>query len=238
MAQKTLIQIAQSLASELGIPVPQTVVASADVGTQKMLAFIRATGEDLTNEMDWQMLQTRSTFTTIQGQETYSFPTDIKRFISGSFFDQNNRWPMQGPLTATEWEQLKVSNLNTTPFERYRVFGGSIHLYPLPGATTFTFVFEYVSNSYIKTSGGVPANDFTQDSDISLFDHRLMIYGAKLKWLAAINMDTTNALVDYNRALEFMKGQDTPGRTLSLTGPTSGVALLSALNIPDTGFGA
>lgn len=234
--QKTLLDIARAITTELGFPTPTTVVSSTETNILKLFGLITATCDDLLREHDWQQLQTRYTFNTTSGVDTYAFPVDEERFISSTFYDQNNRWPMQGPLTNTEWEQVKVSNLATSPFERYRIFGGKINLYPTPDATTYTFVYEYISNAYCTSSGGIPQSVIRQDSDIILFDHRCVIYGAKLKWLASVNLDTTAALVDYARALEYAKGSNTPSRRLSLTGK-GGIPLLSTANIPDSGFG-
>lgn len=237
MAQKTLISIIQMVTSELGFPSPTTVVSSTDTNVQKLLSLVRATCDDLLREYDWQVLQTRYSFTTTSGVEAYPFPSDEERFISGTFFDQNNRWPMAGPLTAIEWEQIKVSNLSASPFARYRVFGGMVHLAPTPGTTPYTFVYEYISNSFYTSNAGVPQSDLLQDSDIIRFDHRCVIYGVKLKWMASVGMDTTVSLVDYARALEYAKGADSPTRRLNIAGGGSGVQLLSTANIPDTGYG-
>lgn len=234
--QKTLLQITQQFAAELALPTPQAVVSSQDVNVTQILAFVRATCDDLLKERDWQVLIKRVQFPTVANQQAYSYPTDLKRWISASFYDVNNRWQMSGPLTATEWEQLLVSNLSTSPFQRYRVFGGMLQLYPVPTSNAFNFVYEYVSNSYVQNGAGNQVTDFTQDSDICLFDHRLVIYGAKVKFLASKGLDTTAALVDYTRALDAEKGSDIPGRRLTLGGG-GGIALLSSLNVPDTGFG-
>jgi hypothetical protein len=236
MAQKTLLSVVQMVTSELGFPTPTTVVSSTDTNVQKLLALTRATCDDLLREYEWQALQTRYSFTTTSGVEAYPFPSDEERFISATFFDQNNRWPVQGSLTAIEWEQLQASNLVASPFERYRVFGGKLHLFPTPGADPLTFIYEYISNAYCTSSGGLPQTDLQQDSDIIRFDHRCVVYGLKLKWLASVGMDTTVALVDYARALEYAKSTDSPARRLTIAG-RSGIPMLSTLNIPDTGFG-
>jgi hypothetical protein len=237
MAQKTLLQIAQAVTAELGFPTPQIVVSSADTNVLKLLALIRATCDDLLHEHDWQELQKRYTFATTNGVDNYALPSDEERFMSASFYDQNNRWPMLGPLTAVEWEQIKVSNLSASPFERYRVMGDKLYLSPTPGANTSTFVYEYISNAYCTSSAGVPQTDLQQDSDIIVFDHRAVVYGVKAKWLASVNMDTTKADEDYARALEYAKSTNEPARRLNITGAGAGVPLLSTLNIPDTGFG-
>jgi len=237
MAQKTLLQIAQTITNQIGLPTPQAVLSASDQNMVKLLAVIKSVCEDLLLEFDWQVLQRRYTFSTTSGVDNYAIPSDQERFISFTFFDQNNRWKMQGPLTPTEWEQIKVSNLAASPFQRYRYFGGKLYLYPTPGTTTFNFNYEYISNAYCASSAGVPQSDLMQDSDIILFDHRMVVYGAKVKWLTSIGMDTVAALAEYNRAVELAKGSDIPGRTLNLAGGTIGAPLLSTLNIPDTGFG-
>lgn len=238
MAQKTLLQIAQQLAPEIDIPAPQAVISSQDLNVQKLRALISATCDDLLNEYDWQALQKSSSFTTIPGQESYPFPSDIKRYISGTFFSNSTRWELEGPLTASSWEYLKVRNIAASPYTKYRIYGGLLHLMPTPGDTPTTFVFDYISNSYVRTTGGATASDFTQDSDVCLFDHRLVIYGTKKKWLESFNFDTTAATTDYIRALEFTKSQDTPSAPLSILGGRCSAPLLSSANIPDFGLGA
>jgi hypothetical protein len=237
MATKTLLDIARAITTELGFPSPTTVVSSTDTNILKLYALIRASCDDLLREHDWQQLQKTYTFNTISGVDNYAFPADEERFISCTFYDQNNRWPMQGPLTNVEWEQIKVSNLTASPFERYRILGSKMYLFPVPGTTPHTFVYEYMSNAYCTSSGGTAQSDILQDSDLILFDHRCVIYGAKLKWLASVNLDTTAALVDYARALEYAKGANVQARTLNIAGHGAGVPLLSTANIPDTGFG-
>jgi hypothetical protein len=237
MVQKTLLEIAKTITTELGFPAPTTVVSSTDTNILKLLGMIQATCDDLLREYDWQVLQTRYTFTTTPGLDNYPFPTDEERFIGSSFFDQNNRWPMMGPLTGPEWEQIRVSQLASSPFIRYRIMNNRMYLYPVPGTTPYTFVYEYMSNAYCTSSAGVPQSAFQQDSDKIVLDHRCVTYGAKLKWLASVNMDTTAALVDYARALEYAKSTDTAPRSLNICGRTGGIPLLSTANIPDTGFG-
>ena len=108
-----------------------------------------------------------------------------------------------------------------------------LYLDPTPGLDVHNIALEYISNSYARTSGaGLPANDVANDSDVIVFDHRLVVYGIKVKWLASISQDTTATLVDYARALAFAKGSDTPSQRLSLLGPTDGTRLLSVANVP------
>jgi hypothetical protein len=231
--QKSLISLVQQLSGEMNLPQPTAVISSEDQNVKKLLALLRATCDDLLAEHDWQVLQTRYALTTSNGVDNYAFPSDIERFISATFFDETNRWPLRGPLTPSGWEWLKTTQLSSSPFERFRIQGDRLYLYPTPGASPISLAMEYVSRNYVRDgSTSAPKSDFTQDSDICVFDHRVVIYGTKVKWLASISQDTTAALVDYSRALEFSKGSDSPAPRLFLDGCPA-TPLLSSRNYPD-----
>ena len=114
-----------------------------------MLALARAVCDDLLNEFDWQQLQTRYSFTTSAGVDSYALPTDIERFMNGTFFDQTNRWPLRGPKTASEWEWLKAGLTSGAPFQRFRIYNNKFWVTPAPGTSPLTFAFEYISNNYV-----------------------------------------------------------------------------------------
>lgn len=232
MAQKNLLQIAQAVAAELNLPQPTVVLTSTDENILKLLAFIRAICDDVLAEHDWQLFNQRYSFVTTDGVDNYAFPADIERFIDGTFYDSTSQWPIKGSITPTQWESRLISN-SSAPLKAFRIQKDRIYINPTPGPTPYTFVFEYVSNYYVRdVSTGLTKPDFTEDSDVCLFDHRIIIYGVKMKWRASIGQDTTDAAVDYLRALEHSKGSDEPAERLSLLGGT-GYRMLSTDNYPD-----
>lgn len=233
MGQKTLLAIAQQLAPELNLPTPTGVLASTDQSTLKVLAFVRAVCEDLLNEADWEFLQTQYQFTTTTGVGQYALPTDVTRTTSLTFYDMTNRWVLRGPRSAADWGWLQTRQLVLSPFNQFRIFGGYINILPVPTSTTPTFQFEYISSKFVRDgSNSTLKTDFTQDSDVCLFDHRLVIYGVKLKWYSALGQDTGDVLSDYRRALEFAKGYDTPASKISLIGAAT-FPMISTANVPD-----
>jgi hypothetical protein len=230
MTQKTLLSIAQQITGELGFPQPSAVITSTDTKVLKVLAFVRAACDDLTYEYDWNFLQQRYTFDTVSGQEAYDWPSDYVRCLNGTFFDATNRWPLK-IMTPTQWEILNIWNLTASPFERLRVYNGKMNFFPAP-ANTYTFVFDYISaNHVIDGNTGAPKADFTQDSDICMFDSRLITYAAKYKFYASVGNDTTAVLADYQRVLSLAKGQDAPTPRLSLL--PRPVHLIDNSNLPD-----
>jgi hypothetical protein len=236
MAQKTLLAIAKQITPVINLPTPQIVISATDGSTLKLLEMIRSVCDDLLKEYDWEQLVTVHSFNTFNGTNSYPFPTDIDRFISGSFFDTSRRWELEGPLTSTQWELLQTTQLASTPYQRYRVFGGQVQFYPTP-TDTFTFVYEFITQNYVLDGAtGVPKSDFTADDDICRFDHRLVIYGTKLKWLQSIGADTTAALTEYSRQLEYQKGADKPAAILDARG-SDNIGFLSTNNLPDGNWG-
>jgi hypothetical protein len=234
MSQKTLLQTIQIVTAELSkLATPTTVLSSADPNIQKMLALTNAVLDDLSNEYDWEFLQKRFTFNTVPNQQVYPFPSDYERAINGTFFDASNRWEIR-IVSPAQWEILNIWNLTPSPFEKMRVFGGEMNFFPIPIAE-FNFVFDYISNNnVINGNTGEDQSGFQNDSDIIMFDSRLVINALKLKYLESIGEDTTTAMANYWRTLELKKGQDKPAQKLSLR-PQS-PRLISTANVPDSNF--
>ncbi len=146
--------------------------------------------------------------------------------------DQTNRWPLKGSLTPTQWEIVQTFTVSVSPFERFRVFNNQMQLYPVPGTTTYSFVFDYISSNYVIDGNTfLPKGTFQQDSDVCVFDHRLLVYGIKLKYLAGIGQSTAMAEKDFDRALDLAKAQDIPGQRINLLGGQQ--RLISTSNYPD-----
>jgi hypothetical protein len=230
--QKTISQLVTAVCNEFNLPSPSIVVSSQDPNVQKLLAFALAVNDDLLAEYDWQALQTRYTFSTVPAQAAYPFPADIARWINGTFFDTTNRWELRGPKTPRQWEWLLTWNSATGPFESFRVWNNQIEMYPVP-TSALNIVCDYISNyAVLDGSTGLPKAEYTQDSDICRFDARVVINGIKLKWLTSIGADTTSALAEYKRHLEFAKGQDAPSDRISLV-PYGRFPFISNANLPE-----
>jgi hypothetical protein len=236
MAQKSIISCIQTVAAEMNLPVPQVVVTNQDKNIIKIRTMLIGACDDLLAEHDWNFLQREHAFNTTDGDAAYDFPEDYDRLIDGTLIDTSNRWSIK-PLTPVEW-QIESNMLSVRPWESVRVFGNQIVLTPTPGPTPVTIKLNYISNHYVLDGNTYePKEAFTQDSDIVAFDHRVIVYAVKYKWLSSIGQDTTAAWADYTRALAFAKGRDLPGKRLSLLGGSRG-GFISEANIPDTGYGS
>lgn len=209
------------MVSGTGIP-DDTYVSSASVTTVVLSNEATATG-------------TTNTFTF--GQTKYSLPADYDRQADMTNWNKSNQWEDSGPTSAQAWQWLKTSVAATGPRIRYRIFGNTYQIFPMPTSEE-NHRFEYLS-TYWVTSTGQTAPDkasFTVDTDVCIFPDRLMILGLKLKYFEIKGFDTTAFYRDYLRELDLAKAHDHGSPTLYLSSKPSSI-LIGPENIPDSGYG-
>jgi len=232
MGHKTVLDNIRALTPTINLPQPQTVFANVNGSIVKLRELMKAACTDLLKEHTWQILQKTASFPTVADQEEYDLPEHCDHLTALSFYDATQGKRISGSLTSTQWQYAQTAFGNNGPTKKFRLFEGTLHLSPVPTDTSTTINYEYVTSAYAKSSGGTPKSDLTEDSDIILFDHQLVIYATKLKWLEDQGHDTTAALASYNRALEHAKSRDVPGDVIYMgRKPSSG--LISTANIPD-----
>lgn len=229
---RTVLNLIQTAAAELGLTKPQVVVSSADTGTQQLLSILTMVGESLLNDFDFQDLTKEYSFTTVLGTELYALPSDFSSIINQTVWDRTTHLPLLGPKSSQEWQYIKGSLSSAGSFRtRYRLIGNQIKLHPVPSSSNQIW-FEYVSTAWVKDASGTLKTSITADSDTVVFDDRLIIAGVKLKYREAQGLDTTSAARDweyqYRQVLDNNKGAP----VLSLA-PRGNTSLLSTANIPD-----
>ena len=181
--------------------------------------------------------QTNSNVTLAFGQEGYALPDDFDHMINGTFWDRGYRWQVQGPLTPQEWQVLKSGLSPTGPRRRFRIFGGQMHLDPIPYDSN-TLVYEYYSNSPCLAADGVTLKmAFTLDSDTYLLPDNLLILGMIWRWRRAKGMDYAQEFDTYEKAVSRELARDGAARILQLNIDQPGIPFLTRNQIPDTGFG-
>lgn len=230
MARKTALEIFQLMCPTINLAKPQVVFSSTDSSIVKLTALLHETLDDLLREHDWQFLRREYTVTTTAGVESYPFPEDIDRFLSGTFYDRTNRWELPGSLTPSQWQNLKAWQ-SGHPFQKFTVANNQIKFYPTPG-NAITFVCEYIANVVANSSGGIEKSVVDADSDVIVFDHRLVTSLLKLKWLTSFGLDTTSAVDDFNDTLAAIKAQETPKQIINAAGSSCQSPYISMANFP------
>lgn len=104
----TLLELIQTVCSELGLPQPTTVASSPDTQYQQLFAFINRLGRELTTNYEWQELDKEYLVTTVQFQlpgvwtagstEVTGIPTTVN--LSTDFGVQFNELPVWTDISA------------------------------------------------------------------------------------------------------------------------------------------
>lgn len=208
--------------SVTGYNVPQdTYVVSVDSSTQVTLSQkCSATGTAQVNF----------------SQTIYNLPPDFETITDRTQWDKTKHWEMLGPEDAQQWQWLKSGYISTGPRMRWRILGNTFQVWP-PMTTQEYLGFEYRSKGWARSASGDVKNSFTQDSDTTVFDDRIMVLYTKLKYFQIKSFDTTALTQDYQRYLSIAKANDKGAPNLSFA-PYPTKVLIGWANIPDTGYGS
>ncbi len=182
--------------------------------------------------------QTATTSTFTFGQTKYTLPSDYDRQVNFTHWNKTNQWEDAGPTSPQSWQWLKTSAAATGPRVRYRIFGNTYQIFPMP-TSEVVHRFEYLSTYWVTATGSSAPDktSFTVDTDTCVFPDRLMVLGLKLKYFEIKGFDTTSFYRDYMRELDLAKAHDQGAPTLSFSNsPTS--ILIGPGNIPDSGYGS
>ena len=169
--------------------------------------------------------------TVTMSQVAYPLPSDWLKQVPQTEWDRTNRWPMLGPKSAQEWQSFKSGIVYAGPRERFRIQGGLLQISP-PPPNGLTFAYEYISSAWVVGADGTAKQNFSADTDTTIFDDSLMVVGLKMRWLRAKGLDFTVEMQEFNNLLSTIKGQDKSAPKLSLS-PVSGSIYLGTANIPD-----
>lgn len=165
----------------------------------------------------------------------YPMPPDYLTITNRTQWQKTKHWEMLGPESAQQWQWLLSGYIATGPRVRWRILGGLFQIWP--GANSVQELgFEYRSQAWALDAAGQPKNEFTADTDTTVFDDRLLVLYTKLKYFQIKAFDTTSLAADYNRYLSIAKANDKGGATLSFA-PYPSQVLIGWANIPDSGYG-
>ena len=176
-------------------------------------------------------------------QEAYALPSDLAYLIVQTEWDRNFRWQLLGPLDAQEWQVIKSGISPVGPRMRFRIMQGQFYINPVGSASTVytdNIVYEYVSNQWVGTASAPTVGVQTAyqlDSDVSLINEDLLTMSLKWRFLKAKGLDWQADFAEFNTKKDKLTGRSASARSLPLNSRASGLRLLNAQNVPDTGFG-
>lgn len=156
-------------------------------------------------------------------RDTYPEPSGFDHFISDTWWDRTNRWQLIGPTSPQEdqWHQSGI--VATGPRRFFRQIGplaSNYRIWPPPAEITapLQLVFEYVSNSPIRTSAS--ASTYLQywdaDTNVPLLNDRAIIMGIKWRFWEQKGFNWLSKRKEYDDFVDRLIARDGGNTKLNL----------------------
>ena len=234
----TTLSIIQQAAGELGLPVPTAVAGTSDATAIQLLALLNREGKAQVDETDWPALVTEGTWTMVEGQSVYTYPSDFRRLVQQSEWDRTNKWALLGPDTPQVRQWRNESNISQAgPRKVFQLTSGGVEIWPTPTSSGAVLVYLYIKNTWATTAGGTAIASLTADTDIPILDENVLTLGTMWRFLSAKGLDATVVKGEYDRALSQAKTREIGGRRLDQS-PITTEQFIGFNNIPDAGYGS
>ena len=191
----TLLTIAQELAKDVGMAIPDAVIGATPRGMKEVAAEANMVGEELARRVDWGQLTTSTTLTGDGTDKAHTLPAGFRRIVQGVGVSVGT--PVR-PLSQAEWNTL--TGVEGVP--RYFLLrDNALRFWPyLASAATATVTYQ----TGFWCSNGTAA--FASDDDSSLIDEALFLKGLIARWRRQKSMPYEDQEAEYEAALRDFSG--------------------------------
>lgn len=237
---RTLLELVQAAANEIGIPAPPFLFGSQNDQEKQLLALANREGKDFSAMANknggWQELRTDYTFTTVPAQVDYALPADFEYFVQKTFWDNQFKWSLIGPISAQEKQILRYGVVASGPRNKFYIRSNKMWLDPVP-ESAFIIAYDYYSNHWCQSSGGTTQALWADDTDTYRLDEDCFIQGMKWRFLRAKGLDYSEEFKNYEDDCERVMSRDGGSRDLPMGGSDFGQQFLDGANVPETNYG-
>lgn len=216
----TLLSIADDIAYETSGPNPATIIGNTNQDAQNYLRLINKVGKRLQLSYAWDILTKQHTFTSValEAQTTATpIPTDFGRFIPETCWDRSTNNLISGPISAVEWQGLKVQTYSSQN-KKFRYRGGVFLTSPvLPAGNTIAY--EYVNINWCDVAAtGTEKTAMTLDTDITIIDEELVTLGAIYEFLLQQDQPWQMAAQAYENRFNTLVDNDAASGNIGVVG--------------------
>lgn len=215
-----LLASAQRACDRLGIARVASLASPIDQTARTLIGFANQEAEDLARRHRWTALTRERVFTSVASEaQPGIIPEDFETLCEGSFWNRSLRRRVEGPLTPSEWQQMKAAGAVVLP-DRYIIRAGVLNLSPTPPAGA-TYAFEYVSNWPVVSVAGVTKRYFTADDDQLLMAPHVLTLGLVWRYRQARGFDYAEEFRAYETAVMEAMQKDGGKRRVFMGEPAS-----------------
>lgn len=203
----TLAALAEALQTELQLGVTGGVFTVNSTDARRSLRYLNIAGRDIAEAYPWQALWRSHSFTAVAGaSQSLGFPSDYSRMVPETFYAGGDF--MVGPVTPQEWAQTRATTASLLE-KRFIRQNGVMQVYPaFAGGEACSY--EYISNEWCESSGGVGQTEFLADTDTSRLDDDLLISAAAAQWLMSEGLPAAHMLSRFEDRFNALTGHDRP----------------------------
>lgn len=218
----SLLSIVQDACLTIGLPKPAQVIGNTNLQVQTLLALANKAGRDLAKAHEWQAITRRVTFAGVAANaQAGQPPADFDRFPpTQRIWDDNRDLWLMGPLSTDEWDGILVQPQTAYP-SFWIMLGSVLNIAPAP-AVSDSFVYSYVSKSWIRPSGAPTDGSgdvarWAADTDTSLIDEGLIEYSLIWRWKQAKGLDYAEDMATFEREKEKAIARDRGPKSVKTT---------------------
>lgn len=217
----SLLTICQGAAIEIQVEPPGSIVGNASPSSRRLLRYANKVGNRLMTQAAWQVLRKEVTFTAVSGEaQPGILPSDFDRFVPETFWNRSDRFLLAGPISPAQWNGLKALTYEARDARKFIYRGNAIQVIPAFGGGE-ACAFEYVSRNWVDTNGDGEgdAASWQADTDTTVLDDDLLVYGIAFEWLASEALDSAGPMLgQYVERLNLLLSNDQPSADVLVTG--------------------
>lgn len=237
---QTGLWIVRTAMSRCDLEQPSTIEGTVEDTVAKFLVLLNFVGQQIVESYPWQRMEKVWTLVT-DGSLSYATPEDFDRFVPDTEWNNSTRFPLAGPLSASQWNALVARGLGAATFQLYYKYqNDQITFYAEPSASPQTLAMAYYQRGWVYDADGAgTTKDFvSKNTDQVLLHPLLMAVGVALKWKQDRGFDTTSLQGEFDALASTSTAKDNTASTV-IMGRTGGATpLLGASNVPVTNFGS
>lgn len=181
----SLLSLIQQHCRLHALSVPTSVIGSTNVQTAQLLAIVTEVLSDMVTESKFNVTTQEAVFSTIpnedQGAMATLAPNGYQFAIFETFYDRTLMRPLTGPLTESEWQEMKALPTTGTLY-RFRIRQDRLLLNPIPTTPYSDIAFEYMSSWAVKSVAGTLKANLSVDTDVFVFPENILQKGLMYRW--------------------------------------------------------
>lgn len=213
------------------IKTPDFLFLNENDTAKQLIAVAKKVGRELAR-LKWQQLEKTATVSTVSGTDNYALPSDFRCMIADTAWNSTDAREMWGQETPQSWAEIVNAPITVSTSHYFRLKDNRVYIRPTP-ASVFSFNYEYRSNAYCQSSGGVTQSEWKADDDIPTLPDDAFLAGISYYFRKGNGLTFSDQEAEYNAVLDSHASTNKPSGMINAAMRVPQRTRRS-YNIPDT----